>query len=338
MGDRSKIEWTDATWNPITGCSPVSEGCENCYAKREAEGRLRGRCGYDKDEPFKVTLHPDKLDQPLRWTKPRRIFVCSMGDLFHEDVPRAWIEDVFNVILECRQHTFLILTKRPDRMRLLMKSIEAGSACNFWVGDESGADWVTQSFAETLPHVWLGVTAENQARADERIPVLLDTPAAVRFVSVEPMLGPVDLALTRSDRKQYILGETKHFPGVEYSREKSLIDWVICGGETGQNARPMHPDWGRNLRDQCTAVKVPFFFKQWGEWAPVYDRDKEDPDCRNCDLVVSRSPKGRWMNLTGGHGFHGERVVRIDRLGKKAAGRLLDGRTWDEYPVSGEGA
>ncbi len=106
MGDRSKIEWTDATWNPITGCSPVSEGCENCYAKREAEGRLRGRCGYDKDEPFKVTLHPDKLDQPLRWTKPRRIFVCSMGDLFHEDVPRAWIEDVFNVILECRQHTF----------------------------------------------------------------------------------------------------------------------------------------------------------------------------------------------------------------------------------------
>ncbi len=206
------------------------------------------------------------------------------------------------------------------------------------MGDESGADWVTQSFAETLPHVWLGVTAENQARADERIPVLLDTPAAVRFVSVEPMLGPVDLALTRSDRKQYILGETKHFPGVEYSREKSLIDWVICGGETGQNARPMHPDWGRNLRDQCTAVKVPFFFKQWGEWAPVYDRDKEDPDCRNCDLVVSRSPKGRWMNLTGGHGFHGERVVRIDRLGKKAAGRLLDGRTWDEYPVSGEGA
>jgi len=315
MGDKSRIEWTDATWNPVTGCTPISEGCANCYAKREAEGRLRGRCGYDKDEPFKVTLHEDKLDQPLRWQKPRRIFVCSMGDLFHDDVPRSWIEAVFNVILECRQHTFLILTKRPDRMRLLMKSFEAGSACNFWVGDESGADWVTQSFAETLPHVWLGVTAENQQRADERIPILLDTPAAVRFVSVEPMLGPVDIL-------DPLFAEGKAgSPHLDVLDARNLgmpsLDWVICGGETGQNARPMHPDWARALRDQCVAAKTPFFFKQWGEWGNIHDKNAP---------ANLKGPKVRYPHDERG-GF-----VRMDKIGKKRSGRLLDGRTWDEYP------
>ena len=152
---KTKIEWADAVWNPITGCSPVSEGCHNCYAKRMAN-RLRGWCGYPKDEPYKVTFHPDRLDQPLKWKKPRRIFVCSMGDLFHEGVKFNWVHEVWDIMKACPHHVFIVLTKRPGRMQVVVKHIysldRVGWVMDFW------------------NHVWPGVTAENQKRADERIP------------------------------------------------------------------------------------------------------------------------------------------------------------------------
>jgi protein gp37 len=162
---KTKIEWTEYSWNPVSGCTPISEGCQNCYAKRMAN-RLRGRCGYPADEPFKVTLHKDRLEEPLRLKKPRRVFVCSMGDLFHEDVP-GWMRfEVMDIILQAKQHTFLILTKRPANMKEFFE----------WYYSKTGRT------IETIKNLWLGVTAENQQRADERIPILLQIPAAVRFI------------------------------------------------------------------------------------------------------------------------------------------------------------
>ena len=244
----TKIEWATESWNPITGCTPVSEGCEHCYARRMAK-RLRGRCGYPVEEPFRVTFHPDKLDQPMKWKKPRMIFVCSMGDLFHEDVKNGWLADIFDTMADarCEHHTFLILTKRPERWHDFMYFVE-----EFWAGDTA---FNTNMSILDRPgnNIWLGVSAENQKHSDERIPVLLQIPAERRFVSIEPMLGPVDLA--------HWLFEPKWN---DFSDLKKNIDWVIVGGESGPGARPMHPDWPRSIRDQCQAAGVPFFFKQWG--------------------------------------------------------------------------
>lgn len=227
----SKIHWTEKVFNPITGCTPASEGCAHCYAARMAN-RLRGRCGYPQDDPFRVTLHPDKLSEPRRWKKPCRIFVCSMGDLFHEDVPFVEIDRVFRVIAENPQHTFIVLTKRPERTAVYY----AHAATYFQRrGFDSGQGW-------PLPNLWLGVTVENQERADERIPILLNTPAAVRFVSVEPMLEKVNL-----------FGYAACMPG---------LDWVICGCESGPSARSFDLRWARMLRDQCVDSGTPFFFKQ----------------------------------------------------------------------------
>ena len=295
----SKIEWTDETWNPITGCTPISEGCQHCYAERMSK-RLAGRCGYPFENPFKVTLHPDKLEQPLRWKKPRKIFVCSMGDLFHPDVSGDFLYEIWGIMAQCPQHIFMVLTKRPEIMRL----------------------WYDDIFIRLnplyrknpLPNIWLGVTAENQARADERIPILLRVPAAVRFVSVEPMLGPIEL--------EHYFPEYDYLPTCKYFRiaygldsnkpviVRSGIDWVICGGETGPGARPMHPDWVRSLRDQCVTAGVPFFFKSWGDWYP--------------------DGKGLYHAPSA---IFGDTVVH--KLGKKAAGRLLDGREWSQYPGAG---
>lgn len=322
---RTKIEWCDAVWNPISGCSPVSEGCENCYARRMAY-RLRGRFGYPEDEPFRVTLHPERLEEPLRWRKPRRVFVNSMGDLFHEDVPESFISAVFFVMQAAKEHTFLILTKRPKRMA---EFIDRWVHCDHAYPDHAwriGADSSAGcppgcghyrregKQRLPLPNVLLGVTAENQARADERIPILLQIPAAVRFVSVEPMLGPVDLRpyLWRGGRFETDYGpEYDAWPSEE-------ISWIICGGETGPKARPMHPDWVRNLRDQCQATGVPFFFKSWGKWTAEYRPEV------SVDLTRLRADE-QVAKADGGH-------CLFRRVGKKAAGRLLDGRTWDEFP------
>lgn len=293
----TKIEWTDETWNPVTGCTKVSQGCKNCYAERHAN-RMRGRCGYPGDDPFKVTLHHDRLEQPLGWRKPRRVFVCSMGDLFHEDVPAQFIGNIFGVMGRGSQHTFQVLTKRPQRM---MRIVGATAP---------------------PPNVWLGVSVENQAAADERIPILLQTPAAVRFVSCEPLLGPVDLfggdpdpRLGGVEAGRGVSLETCWQPGDDpHGPPRPGVDWVIAGGESGPKARPMHPDWVRSLRDQCVAAGVPFLFKQWGEWAPTHDLS-----C-NEDGVRGRP----WHNF--------DPDTSVCRVGKRVAGRQLDGRTWDEFP------
>jgi len=275
------IEWTASedgtkgkTWNPITGCTPVSEGCEHCYAARMAK-RLAGRFGYPKDDPFRVTFHPDHLEEPLCWKKPRKIFVCSMGDLFHKDVKTEWIAAIWSMMAVTPNHTYLILTKRPGRMQNFLHTVyEAvpGGELDFDLWDR----WREKTGAHDhdlpelpLPNVWLGVTAENQRTANERIPLLLDTPAALRFVSVEPMLGPVDLnkreLLCHTWRRGLTIG--------------TYLDWVICGAETGTGARPMDYKWGRDLRDQCASAETPFFFKKGngGEEPPEDLRIREWP-------------------------------------------------------------
>lgn len=307
----TKIEWAEETWNPVTGCTPISEGCQNCYAKRMSN-RLKGRCGYDADNPFKVTLHPKRLDQPLRWKKPRKIFVCSMGDLFHEDVSGDFLYEIWGIMAQCPQHIFMVLTKRPEIMRA-------------WYNDVFLR--VNPLYRKNpLPNIWLGVTAENQARADERIPVLLQIPAAVRFVSVEPMLGPVDLTnITMPDEYQPPHVALPSLNGFHVNslrddddhmyQSNNHLDWVICGGETGPGARPMHPYWVRSLRDQCQAEGVPFFFKSWGDW------------CAASQCTIWESGK---YSVPGPMPFGDYQSVH--HVGKKNAGRLLDGREWAEYP------
>jgi protein gp37 len=234
MGTGSSIEWTQATWNPVTGCSKISPGCQHCYAERMSR-RLRAMGQARYANGFAVTLHPDALELPLRWRRPQMIFVNSMGDLFHEEVPDDFVRAVFAVMERAGQHVFQVLTKRAERLGSLAEALP----------------WP--------PNVWVGVTVETADYVD-RIRHLQAVPAAVRFVSLEPLLGPIT-----------------HLP-------VSGLDWVIVGGESGPGARPMHVGWARSLRDQCEAAEVPFFFKQWGG-------------------------------------------VR-----RTSAGRLLDGRTWDQYP------
>lgn len=311
MGDKTRIEWTDATWNPVTGCDKVSPGCDHCYAETFAE-RWRGTRGHYFETGFDVQLRPDKLDLPLRWTKPRRIFVNSMSDLFHARVPDEYIARLFAVMALAPQHTFQVLTKRHGRMRSLLSSAYFLHAVSrVWA--EPPTDWTLPRDWSVpvwpLPNVWLGVSAEDQKRADLRIPALLDTPAAVRFVSAEPLLGPIDL---HGDP----IGKDSVF-------WIGHLDWVIVGGESGPGARPMHPDWARSMRDQCVAAGVPFLFKQWGEHRiaiPGQDTwDKVESIPLSPDVPMEPGVDiGPWAYMR--------------RVGKKRAGRELDGRTWDQYP------
>jgi protein gp37 len=299
----SKIEWTEKTWSPITGCTKISPGCAHCYAERMAK-RLAGRYGYPADEPFRVTLHPERLQEPAHWRKPRIVFPCSMSDMFHPDVPDEFINKMLTMMthpmMGASHHTYLILTKRPER-------ILSGHAERF-------AEW---------KNIWLGVTAENQEMADKRIPILLQIPAAVRFVSIEPMLGPVDLRgklchWTNPD------GSGSWFSPVPGKVQKRLINWVICGGESGPGARPMHPDWARSLRDQCVSAGVPFFFKQWGEYVGGYATE----------IFDGHPGWSRYQNDTLSPNYDhywGDGMVSL-KVGKHAAGRLLDGQEWNETP------
>jgi protein gp37 len=352
MSDHTNIEWTDATWNPITGCSVVSAGCKHCYAMRLAGTRLRhhpSRAGLTRETSAgpvwtgKVRLNEAWLDQPLRWRRPRRIFVCAHGDLFHPAVPVEWIDQVFAVMALAQQHTFQVLTKRPERMRNYLTDHAAGGR-HIWVaaqalkmprGTKPAPGW-------PIPNVWLGVSVEDQPTADERIPLLLQTPAAVRFVSAEPLLGAVDvsdelqrkcghcdepIALCKGGRDIYngarccVLCE--HDVG---------IDWVIAGGESGPRARPSHPDWFRILRDQCQAAGVAFFFKQWGAW--------EVASAANGHFGSRMPVTGEryvWLGSDGrtqtGSSNGLEAAYAAARVGKRAAGRLLDGREWNEFPA-----
>jgi len=254
--NRTKIEWTDYTWNPVTGCTKVSPGCEHCYADRTAK-RMRGRFGYPVDDPFRVTLHADRLKEPLHLRAPSRVLVCSMGDLFHEDVSFAFVLQVFTTMKRAYWHTFQVLTKRPAQMQKTL-------------ADRIFARWVSWP----LPNVWLGVSAENQECFDERVPALLECPAAVRYASLEPLLEPVENAMPCL---LYLPGgtTTPYVPWVK-------LDWVIVGGETGPGARPMDPAWPRGIRDQCKMADVPFFMKQMSGGEPIPD-----------DLMIREYPKGK---------------------------------------------
>lgn len=219
MSDGSKIEWTDATWNPVRGCTKISPGCKHCYAQTFSE-RFRGVPGHPFEQGFDLRLVPEKLDEPFRWSSPRMVFVNSMSDLFHEDVPDDYIWQISRVMLAADWHIYQVLTKRAERMvSLLCTRLRA---------------------AAEVPNIWWGVSVENRRHGVPRIKTLRDSPARVKFLSIEPLLedlGPLDLG---------------------------SIDWAIVGGESGPKARPIRPEWVRNLRDQCDQAKVPFFFKQWG--------------------------------------------------------------------------
>ncbi len=352
MSDKTGIEWTDATWNPVTGCSKVSQGCKNCYALRDWPRMASNpKTVYFGRQFTDVRMHADRLDQPLRWSRPRRIFVNSMSDLFHPDVPFQFIADVFAVMSCTTRHTYQVLTKRPERMLEFFKwltfeeypffgfpdQVRATKVWPSWKayreGKQSGYDNCGPSWP--LKNVWLGVSVEDQAAADERIPVLLQTPAAVRWISAEPLLGPVDISrwldptgvtcrdvcpdsryvaedeiTTTPDGMEAIpicphCGETASWTGYDPG-----IDWVVVGGESGPGARAMHPDWARSLRDQCDAAGVPFLFKQWGEWAPNWFVDDAGQKIVNSE----------W----------------IERMGKKIAGRMLDGVQHDGYPETAQ--
>lgn len=214
MAPKSKIEWTESTWNPITGCTKISEGCLNCYAERMAH-RLQAMSQEKYKKGFELTLHPKELTKPLSWKKSHIIFVCSMSDLFHKDVPDEYIQNVFDVMNKAHWHTFQVLTKRSDRLASISTKLK----------------WT--------PNIWMGVTVESQ-KYTSRISDLIQVPASVRFLSVEPMIGPID-----------------NLPLKE-------VDWVIVGGESGPGARYLNPDWVLSVKDQCLDSKVPFFFKQWG--------------------------------------------------------------------------
>jgi protein gp37 len=349
MADTSKIEWTDATWNPITGCTMVSAGCTNCYAMGLAATRLRhhpSRAGLTREVGGRavwtgeVRLNDQWMQQPLQWKRPRMIFVCAHGDLFHESVPDEWIDMVFAVMALAPQHTFQVLTKRPERMAQYFAN---APYARWWKVMETLSQNRIASTVDrygALPNVWLGTSVENQVTADERIGPLLATPAAVRFVSAEPLLGEVRLDRVRPtaspNRKTLnALGGARMHTGM-----RTKIDWVIVGGESGKNARPMHPDWARSLRDQCESAKVAFFFKQWGEWAPAMQIDgvtaiSTAPD-RPKGLMTPHLVRvhGGWLDRQGFDALPGHHGVL--RVGKKAAGRQLDGREWSQMPQNHE--
>lgn len=291
----TKIEWTEKTWNPITGCQRVSAGCQHCYAERmtkrlAAMGQEKYQKLINEQGRFNGVLKFDKatLEIPRKVKKPTVWFVNSMSDVFHGQMHFLWHPRIWQVMADTPQHTYQILTKRAENMQEVVSEL-------------------VKQFG-VLPNVWLGVSVENQAAANERIPHLLQTPAAIRFLSCEPLLGPVELGRWLPPA-----------PGVSWAHEvmeawgedTNKIDWVITGGESGPGARQMHPDWARLLRDQCVAADVPFFFKQWGEWLPLASAD----EASNYRGAMREGKNVRWI-----------------KVGKKTAGCLLDGREWKEMP------
>lgn len=304
----TSIEWTDRTWNPVTGCDRVSPGCDNCYALTMAK-RLKamGSAHYQADgnettsgPGFGVKCHEDALDLPMKWRKPARVFVNSMSDLFHPGVYDSFIAAAWATMALTPRHTYQVLTKRPKRMATLLSDsgvyrndVDEWASGLYFNGDVYGdvtgfssgfRNWLPAYLAYTdlpLPNVWLGTSIEDD-RYSFRADHLRATPAAVRFLSLEPLLGPLP------------------------SLDLTGIDWVVVGGESGPGARPMHPDWVRDIRDRCVAAGIPFFFKQWGAWWPDIEGFRYAED--------------------------GTKTTPMHNIGKKRAGRLLDGRTWDEFP------
>lgn len=343
----TNIEWSDKVWNPTVGCTRVSEGCRNCYAFQLHDMRHKAykagkRLPLQYAKPFKeLQLMPDRLTDPLSWRKPQKVFVNSVSDLFHDDVPDDFLCEVFKVMGKAKQHTFQVLTKRAGRMQKFMREQTNAHAIRMLEDPEFCVQW-------PYPNVWLGVSVENQAAADERIPLLLQTPAAVRFLSCEPLIGPVRLGGWCVTCKG-LVGTM----GAKCHADTVWPDWVIVGGESGHGARPIHPDWVRSLRDQCRQTNTAFFFKQWGEWCPS-DHAPEPVAVPTtilagspAECVVMKKPGQRFsvvrpdggnrINQPDGR-FTGEGPEIGDawmlHVGKKVAGNLLDGLKWLEFPTA----
>ena len=435
MADKSAIEWTDATWPIVQGCDPVSQGCVHCYAvpllwrlmhnpdpriSAPLKGLVEQHTNAAGETILRFTgnlaLREDRLDWPLTWKRPRHIFVPSHGDIFHKDVPDEFLDKIFAVMALAPQHTFQVLTKRSKRMRdylgdpkVVRRVYEI--ACDIVLDrelqvvliapgtDQSQAPAGPRIYLDQwpLPNVWLGVSCEDQEHADERIPDLLATPAAVRFISAEPLLGPVDLTwIAEPDDARdgvidallgcnWIDGQGR---GVAYRPSRrghqdrqitrevvtvnaSKLYWVIAGGESGNGARPMHPAWAQSLRDQCEAAGVAFFFKQWGAWVPtggvdIYchgtaKNERKFPNTEGISMLadgricmrdfsvaeharrmrqgIAASTRAIEVDHAALHDFHDARknddalgYQWMYRVGKKAAGRLLDGVEHNAMP------
>lgn len=297
MAENTKIEWATHTFNPWEGCQKVGPGCDHCYA--EARNVRFGGGNWGPGAPRRRTSEAN-WRLPLKWnreaeasgTRPR-VFCASLADVFDNAVDPAWRVDLFHLISQTPNLDWLLLTKRPGNIAAMMPSYS-----------HTDRMW---------PNVWLGCTVVNQAEADRDIPKLLAAPAKVRFLSIEPMLGPIDLRgpVTGTAGVDALTG----WVGGLYGEYGPKIGWVICGGESGPHARPMHPDWARLLRDQCKAAGVPFLFKQWGDWAVT-----DDPEVMCSVPTAKRDFLGASI---------GEAMIRV---GKKRAGRILDGCSWDEVP------
>jgi protein gp37 len=315
MGETTEISWCDATFNPWMGCEKVSPGCAHCYAERDMDHRW-GKVKWGKGQE-RVRTSDANWRKPLAWDRKakaegvrRRVFCASLADVFDPAVPKAWRRELLQLIDDTPHLDWLLLTKRPGLVPELLAETSNGAVVDF----------------RHMPNVWLGTTVEDQARADERIPQLLAVRAAVRFLSCEPLLGPVDVSPWLSRRPCWCdeHSPNPYRPCALPTPCGATLGWVITGGESGPGARPSHPAWFRSLRDQCQAADVPFHFKQWGEWAPQREGapwrlQPGDLVARTAGPLVDRHIDGPW-----------DAVVR--RVGKAAAGRLLDGRTWDGVP------
>lgn len=370
----SSIEWTDKVWNPIRGCSKVSAGCKNCYAERMAsrfsgpgqpydglvwrpgDGRGTGWTG-------EARFIPSMLTTPLSWRKPCRVFVNSMSDLFHESLTDDAIDAIFGAMWAClyigrgatEGHTFQVLTKRPQRMLdyLSTDRREAWASRAVHIGGGVDPDAIydqVRYYDGPHPRIHLGVSIENQAAADERVPLLLQCPAAVRWVSCEPLLGAVDLCQIKTtdgasvvaldaEGAPYLnaLRGATFWPEGDHGANVNAIDWVVVGGESGPNARPMHPFWAMALRDQCRDAGVPYFFKQWGEWCPrssCYHTLADGRDLAKLDPESKRWPCIK-LTDTGRDGWQlgsdGESAY-MQRVGKKMTGDLLEGKRYQMFP------
>lgn len=332
MAETSKIEWTDATWNPTRGCSKIAAGCAHCYAETFAE-RFRGVKGHPYEQGFDPRIAPEKLLEPLRWKKPRRIFVDSMSDLFHESFPDRYIAAVFGVMSACAErglgHTFQLLTKRPAAALSWFRWFESQripqsvlhEAVKSYVGyDEPHRPAVNLAAGWPLPNVWIGTSIANQHDADANIPILLQIPAAIRFLSVEPLLGPIDLSPWFDN-----IAVSNHGDWMRINDLPQAIHWVIVGGESGPKARPCNVEWSRSIVRQCKAASVPVFVKQLG----AHVRGSHD------GFLVDRyeMPDGSWIRLP---------VIVVPAAEKRVAAALemavgfslfdRKGGDWSEWP------
>lgn len=362
MADKTGIEWSDATWNPITGCTVYSPGCTNCYAMK-----LAGSDPKLKDHPSRagltvetkagpvwtgeVRFNPQWLEQPTHWRKPRMIFVVAHGDAFHDEVPCEWLDAILSVAADCPQHIFQILTKRAAGARayfrtLAHRPLEIAQSIATHRPDvepiirNAIVERLARWSARPLPNVWLGASVEDQTRADERLSELLAIPAALHFASYEPALGPIDWTavapgLASHEALGYVLDTLRGLIVTEDGRTATQatgrLDWIIAGGESGPNARPGHPGWYLQTRDQCEEAKVAFMFKQWGNW-----RHEPLPDGSAIPVPAPNDPDRRVVGWNGSGSLKSPVALMVHEKSKRKAGNLLDGAQYLAFPAQAD--